>query len=106
MSDEYITRHEHKEFAERMDAENSRLSHRILAVEETLKKVSDITVELKELAIGVKQMANELQKQGERLTAIEQKPAKRWDSFVTSLVTGLGGIVIGAVISALVTYIH
>ena len=64
MSEEYLRIEEHTEFAKRMDAENNRLSHRITALEETVRKINDLTVEIKEMTISLKQMANELEKQG------------------------------------------
>ena len=40
--DEYITRAEHKEFGERLDAENNRQNRRIEILESTTKQISEL----------------------------------------------------------------
>jgi uncharacterized membrane protein HdeD (DUF308 family) len=40
-------------------------------------------------------MTDEIKKQGTRLDAIEEKPAKRWDTVISGIISGVIGILIG-----------
>ena len=51
------------------------------------------------LATEMKATREEVDNFGNRLEVIEQKPQKRWDAFVTSIITGAGGAVIGYLIA-------
>lgn len=70
-----------------------------------LKKVFDkinaIALSTEKLAIEMKYMREEQTKQDERITAIEEKPVKRYDSIVTYIITTVIGVVLGVVASLL-----
>ena len=51
--DEYITRAEHKEFGERLNAENNRQNRRIEILESTTKQISELTTSVQKLAMSV-----------------------------------------------------
>ena len=88
----YVTVDVHKEFAQRIDAENERQNERLTALERGLQEIGKITVNVEKLAPNIEAMTDELKRQGARLSAIEDKPTKRWDA----VITGLIGAVIGA----------
>lgn len=92
---EYVTLAVHNEFAHRIDEENNRQNHRLNDLEATVKEISRLTVSVEKLAVSMSTMADELKRQGERLTAIEDKPAKRWDAIVSGIISGVIGILIG-----------
>ena len=92
---EYVTIEVHNEFAHRIDEENDRQNHRLNDLEATVKEISRLTVSVEKLAVSMSTMADELKRQGERLTAIEEKPAKRWDAVVSGIISGVIGILIG-----------
>lgn len=96
MSEEqYLTKSVHDEFAKRIDEENERQNARLSALERGLLEVNKITVQIERLTASIETITNEIKKQGVRLDAIEEKPAKRWETIVSALITGLIGIGIG-----------
>lgn len=104
----YVTVEVHREFERRIEAENQRRddendrqNHRIASVEAKLGQISELVTSVKLLANNMERMAKEQEKQGQRLDAIEQKPAKRWDSAVGAIITGIIGIFIGIVSAGL-----
>lgn len=70
-----------------------------------LKKVFDrinsIATSTEKLAIEMKYMREEQTKLDKRITTIEEKPVKRYDSIVTYIITAIIGIVIGVIASLL-----
>lgn len=101
MGEEYITRHEHNEFASRIDAENKRQNRRLDALDENVKQISKLTVSVEKMAVSTETMARELGRQGERLEALETAPAKRWNAALTAGI----GTAIGAGITAVVALV-
>lgn len=100
--DEYITRTEHKEFADRIDAENKRQNARLEKLEDTVEKIGELTASVKVLAMNMDNMAKEQAKQNESLNEqakkiddLKMKPANNWDKFVWAV----GGAIIAAVVA-------
>lgn len=75
--------------------------HRIEDLEEAQKQIYDLTISVKELAMSVKSMVAEQKVQGDRIRQLEEKPGKRWDLIITSIITGVVGALVGAGMSAL-----
>ena len=91
--DDYLTKAEHKEFADRMDAENARQNKRIEKLEDSVEKIGELTSSVKVLAVNIETMGKEIAKQGVKLDAIESKPAQNWEK----LLWAVGGILIAAI---------
>ena len=70
-----------------------------------LKKVFDrinsIAISTEKLAVEMKYMREEQNKLDDRITIIEEKPVKRYDSIITYIITTVVGAVIGTVVSLL-----
>ena len=70
-----------------------------------LKKVFDrinsIAISTEKLAVEMKYMREEQNKLDDRITTIEEKPVKRYDSIITYIITTVVGAVIGTVVSLL-----
>ena len=92
--EEMISRKEHEEFAKRIDEENNRQNHRIETLEETVRQISELTATVKELAVNMKNMLAEQEKQGARLTKIEGKDGEMWRTVVSHILTAVVGGVI------------
>lgn len=75
------------------------LKEKVKGLEKVFEKISDIALSTEKLAIEVKYMREEQNKQDKRITAIEEKPVKRYDSIVTYIITTIVGAVIGTVVS-------
>lgn len=60
-------------------------------------KITNIAMSTERLAIEMKYMREEQTKLDSRITTIEEKPVKRYDSIVNYIITTIIGLVIGAV---------
>lgn len=61
--------------------------------------IKDLCVEIKGLTIEMKYMREEQDKQDKRITNLEQKPGRRYDSIVTTIITGVVASIVGAVMA-------
>ena len=102
MEQEYVTLLMHEEFSKRIEDENTRQNHRITTLEESVKDISKISINVERLAANIEAMTNEIKRQGDRLTAIEEKPAKRWDTVVSGIISGVIGILIGLISAGII----
>ena len=92
---EYLTVEVHKEFSERIDAEEKRQNKRLDKLEDGFGQLSELTSALKVMANNMENMAKEQARQGERLQAIEDVPAKNWEK----LVWAIGGAILTAIVA-------
>lgn len=92
---EYLTVEVHKEFAERISAEEHRQNKRLDKLEDGIVQLSELTSCVKVLTNTVENMVKEQVKQGERLEAIEEVPAKNWEK----LVWAIGGAILTAIVA-------
>lgn len=103
---DFISRHEHNEFARRMEEanqrimdENKRQNERLKIVEEAVNKINELALSVAQMATSIETMADALKKQGLRLETIEQKPAKRWEAVVEKIIflaLGAAAAMVGA----------
>ena len=91
MDHEYLPMAVHEEYARRMEDEHERQNKRIGNLEKKVEDVGALTASVASLAKSVEQMAKTQEKQGQRLEALEQKPAKRWDSLVDKAIWAFVG---------------
>lgn len=99
--EDYVTRAVHDEFAKRIDEENDRQNHRISILETGQAQINELVSSVKVLAVNMDVMSKELQKQGDRLAEIEGKPAKRWETVVACILTGIVGFLLNMVLNGL-----
>ena len=98
---DYLTVAEHREFTERIDAEEHRQNKRLDKIEETMFQIGELTTSVKVMASNMENMAKEQEKQGERLQAIEDKPAQNWDKFIWAIAGALIAGIIGYVLATM-----
>ena len=77
------------------------LKNDVKDLKKVYEKISTLAMSTEKLAIEMKYMREEQLKQDKRITAIEEKPVKRYDTVVTYIITTIIGIVIGVVASLL-----
>lgn len=94
MNEEFVSIEVHNEFAKRIEAEDERQNKRLTKLEDAVSQMTELTVSVKELAANMANMAKEQSKFGDRLEAIEAKPAQNWEK----LVWAIGGAVVVALI--------
>lgn len=98
----FITRQEHDEFSKRQDAENDRQNRRIQLLENNVRQINELTVSVKEMAVNMGNMLKELEKQGERLEALEKEPAETTKQIKQAIITAIVGTIVGAVVTAVI----
>lgn len=84
----------HQEYARRMEDEHKRQNKRISDVEDKVENIGELTVSISSLAQSIESMAKTQEKQGKRLEALEQKPAKRWDTLVDKIIWAVAAALI------------
>lgn len=97
---EYLSVEVHREFAERIQAEETRQNKRLDKIEESIFQIGELTTSVKVLASNMENMAKEQERQGERLQSIEDKPAKNWDKLVWTIAGALIAGIIGYVLAS------
>ncbi len=107
MSDEYVTRAEYHEFTKRQDDWNARQDKRISEVEGQTKVLQDLsaavqvqTAEIKHLATKTQEQGNSVEKLSNTIEQMRLAPADKWEkakiTVITALLSGLVGLLIGA----------
>ncbi len=91
---DFITVAVHNEFARRIDDENHRQNRRIETLENTIQQISELTASVKELAVNMKNMLTEQEKQGNRLKTLESRDGDKWRAAISHVVTAIIGAVI------------
>lgn len=97
MSEDYITRSEHTEFARRLDEHNKRQDARLEEIEKDVSSITELVTSVKELAVEMKHMSDEQRKQGQRLETLEGRDGEKWRTVVACMITAVIGAVIGIV---------
>ena len=87
--DEFVTKAVHDEFAKRIDEENDRQNKRLSILEQGQTQINELVASVKVLAVNMESMAKEQAKQGAKLEEIESKPAKRWETIISCIITAL-----------------
>ena len=93
--DEYLRRHEHEEFARRVDQENKQPESQIDIVESTLSQLNELTISVQNLATNMKHMLDIQTEQNKRLEELENRDGEKWRSISMYVLTALIGAVIG-----------
>lgn len=61
----------------------------------SVEAIQSLTRSVDKLAINMDSTLKELKLQGSRLSTLENKPAKRWETVVQALITTVAGIILG-----------
>ena len=93
--EEFITRAEHREFAEKLEKEDERQNKRLANLEESLKQIYALNTSVEKIALSIETLTKEVGTQNERLKAMEDKPAQNWEK----LVWAVGGVVVAAIVA-------
>lgn len=107
MEGTFVTIQEHKEFARRIDDENTRQNRRLAALEDNVKEIHGLTVSVERMAVNMENMlvaierqGNLIEKQNERIDKIEEEPAKDYKQIKMAIITAAISAVVGAVVGA------
>lgn len=94
MEQEYLLRHEHNEFARRLEDENDRQNHRISELEKTVKQIGALTVSVEKMAVSMEQMLAEQKAQGKRMEVLESRDGEMWRKVTSYVITAIVGAVV------------
>lgn len=107
-----ISRAEHEEFCKRMEEEHHRQNRRIELLEESIRQIGSIATSVEKLAMNMEGMVREqerqgeaLDKQSERLDALEKEPADTWQRIKTKALDTAVGLIAGALATGAVIMI-
>lgn len=103
--DDYVQKIEYDEYKQRIDERIKRSEARIGQAEQDIKTLTDLTVAVKEMAISLQGVKDEMAKQGERLEKIEAEPADAWRDVKKTIITVIITAVVTGVIAALINMI-
>ena len=90
-----ITRGEHEEFRRRMEEDHERTSKRLSILEETVKRIGELTVSIEKLATNMQNMTDVQKEQGKKLEELESRDGQMWRKVVGHLVTSIISIILG-----------
>lgn len=90
-----VTEKEFNVTVKRIDDENHRQNERLKNLENGYTVVNQLSIHMERLATNMETMAKELARQGTKLNELEEKPSKRWDLIITSIITGVVGALVG-----------
>ena len=85
----------------RMEDENKRQNERLKKLEDVVEKISEIAASVQLLAQNMDTMSKELARKCEGLKRLEEEPADKWKKLTWLIVTGVGGAILGFVLSKL-----
>lgn len=97
----FVTEKEFNLATKRIDEENQRQNDRIDSLERNYQIVNQLSLHMERLATNMEAMAKELARQGTKLNELEMKPAKRWDLVITSIITGVVGVLVGMILNGM-----
>lgn len=99
-----ITREVLEEFRRLMESENGRLkeendrqNHRLAALEQSVREISNLTASVQDLATNMKSMLKVQEQQGKRLEQIESRDGEKWRKAVAYIGTAILGAVLAIV---------
>ena len=102
--DNPVTHRELEEFRRLMESENTQLkqendrqNHRIEILENSLEKMTELAASVRELAVSMKSMQEEQEKQGKRLETIEGRDGEKWRKMLSYIGTAILGAVLAIV---------
>lgn len=99
--EDFWTRHEQEQYAQRMDDEHRRQNHRLSAVETALEQNNKLLISVEKLALNMENMQKELTEQGSKLETLEARDGEMWRKVVGYAITAVIGIVVGYIFTHL-----
>ena len=101
MSEEYLPRDLHDEYARRMEDEHRRINRRLEGLETAVDQINTLAISVHSLAESVERMCTEQERQGQRLSALEGRDGEKWRAIIKYVGTAIAGVLIGYVASRL-----
>ena len=100
-----VTEAEFKEIVERLTAGESSIKsahHRIDSLEKIANSMHEISISTSQTVAEIKALREDFKKADERIDKLEEKPTKRYETFVTAFITALCSGVAGYLLSLII----
>ena len=72
------------------------LGRRMCVQEQQTKAISELSLNVRELAVTMKSMVREQISQGERITRLERAPLARYETIICAIISAICGAISGA----------
>ena len=99
------TEGEIKEIWERLTAGEASIKsahHRIDSLEKIANSMHEISISTSQTVAEIKALREDFKKADERIDKLEEKPIKRYETFITAGITALGGGIFGYLLSLII----
>lgn len=94
MSESFLTKEIHEEFAKRVEEEQERQDHRLSALETTVTQIASLTASIKELAVNMAHMTEEQKRQGQKIDEMDARDGNKWRSIASHVATSIVSIIV------------
>lgn len=78
-----------------MEEDHDRTNKRLSILEETVKRIGELTASIEKLATNMQNMTDVQKEQGQKLEALESRDGQMWRKVVGHLVTSIISIIVG-----------
>lgn len=95
---DFVPRNECNLLCQKLSAEDERQNERIDKLEKQQEHIMELTVSVKELALEVKNMVEEIASHNTRIRILESRDGEKWRSVAKAVGTAVIGAVIGAIL--------
>ena len=85
-----------------VDTRSRSNTRRIEQLEQSTDVIYRLATSIEVMATKQDTMNDNINKMDAKITALEAKPGKRWDTITTSAITSIIGIIIGAILGKLI----
>lgn len=85
-----------------MSKELENLEKRVEKLENIFDTINKLTLQIEKLAVETKYSREDLNKVINRVDILEHKPEQRYDNIVMTLITGIVGAIVGAIMSLII----
>lgn len=103
MDSGYWTRIEQEQYSRRMEDEHHRVNKRIGILEKNYEQLTELTMCVREQTMTLDNMAKEVKRQGDQISAVINAPAKRWDRAKDKAIEVLVGLIVGGLAGIIIT---
>lgn len=100
--DEYWSRHEQEQYAQRMEDEHHRQNRRIGILEENYKQLTELTLCVKTQTMTLDNISKKVDKQGEQIEKIVNEPINQAQRVKEKAIDTAVGIIVGALVVGVV----
>lgn len=80
-------------------------THRIDTLEKDTKALQELALSVREIALTTQNMQKQLQEQGSKIEALEERPGKQWSDIRKVIITSITTTIVGAIVGAIMTLI-